>query len=415
MIYDNIPKFIKDTGQFCNWRYETRKGGKTKVPYNPITKCNACVDAPETFVDYMTAVGAVANYDGIGIRVNGRIIGIDLDHCVVDGQMLPWAKEIVERFSDTYIEISPSGTGIRILALMPEGYIYDTSTFYIKKEKIEIYVAGATNRFVSLTGNVYQQALVTEQADAMQWLLDTHMKRKQPLNMINTELERDSYLSDESVLEKAMNAVNGEKFKKLWNADTTGYSSHSEADAALCSMLAFYCNGNMEQVDRLFRQSALYRDKWDEQRGADTYGNLTIMKAVGNMKNFYQPIKTNPDTDFNDELQRLIALNPADTLKYPWTDIGAGKLFADFFKEVLRYVPERRNWFCYEDGTWSTDTGGLKAMRNCMELANLLHLYALEIKDEHQRKTYMDYSKRWQTQIHTNGRNAYTVRHDILC
>ena len=73
----------------------------------------------------------------------------------------------------------------------------------------------------------------------------------------------------------------------------------------------------LEQVDRLFRQSALYRDKWDEQRGADTYGNLTVMKAVGNMKNFYQPIKTNLNTDFNDELQRLIALNPADTLKYP--------------------------------------------------------------------------------------------------
>ena len=317
MIYDNIPKFIKDTGQFCNWRYETRKGSKTKVPYNPITKRNASVNAPETFADFETVVGAVENYDGIGIRVNGRIIGIDLDHCVADGKMFSWAKEIVERFSDTYIEISPSGTGIRILALMPEGYIYDTSTFYIKKGNIEVYAPNATNRFVTLTGNVYQQALVTEQSKAMHWLLDTHMKRNQPLNMVNPNLERDSYLSDESVLEKGMNAVNGEKFKKLWNADTAGYSSHSEADAALCSMLTFYCNGNMEQVDRLFRQSALYRDKWDEQRGADTYGNLTVMKAVGNMKNFYQPIKTNLNTDFNDELQRLIALNPADTLKYP--------------------------------------------------------------------------------------------------
>lgn len=51
------------------------------------------------------------------------------------------------------------------------------------------------------------------------------------------------------------------------------------------------------------------------------------------------------------------------TLNCPWTDIGAGKLFADFYKEVLRYVPERRSWFCYADGTWSTDMGGLKAMR----------------------------------------------------
>lgn len=397
MIYDNIPKFIKDTGQFCCWRYELRKGRKTKVPYNPITKNRASVDKPETFVDYKTAVDAVANYDGIGIRVQGGLIAIDLDHCVENGQLFPWAAEIVERFNNTYIEFSPSGTGIRILVLMLERYTYDTSAFYIKKGNVEVYAAGATNRFITLTGNVYQQVDVTEQEDAMQWLLDMYMKRKQPLNMDNPELERDSYLSDESVLEKAMNAVNGEKFSKLWNGDITDYPSNSEADSALCSMLAFYCNGNMKQVDRLFRQSGLFRDKWDEQRGADTYGNLTIMKAVCNMKNFYQPIKTNPDTDFNDELQRLIALNPADTLKYPWTDIGAGKLFADFYQEKLRYVPERRAWFCYADGTWSTDIGGLKAMRYCMELANLLHLYALEIKDEHQRKSYMDYSKRWQT------------------
>lgn len=108
-------------------------------------------------------------------------------------------------------------------------------------------------------------------------------------------------------------------------------------------------------------------------------------------------MRVSASSDFNDELQRLIELNPADTTKYPWTDIGAGKLFADFYKAVLRYVPERRTWFDYQAGTWSADIGGLKAMRRCMELANLLHLYALEIKDEHQRKSYMDYSKRWQT------------------
>ena len=58
MNYDNTPKFIKDTGQFCCWRYEKRKGRKTKVPYNSVTKCNACVDHPETFADYQTAVNA---------------------------------------------------------------------------------------------------------------------------------------------------------------------------------------------------------------------------------------------------------------------------------------------------------------------------------------------------------------------
>lgn len=396
MIYDNLPQLNKDTGQCCVWNLEKRKGRKTKVPYNPITGNHAYVDNPETFVDFETAVNAVSNYSGIGIRVNGRIIAIDLDHCIENGQLFKWAKEVVERFNNTYIEISPSGTGIRILALMPEGYAYDSTTFYIKKGNVEVYVAGATNRFVTLTGNVYQKAEVTEQVEAMEWLLDTHMKRKQPISK-NPIPNRDSYLSDERVIEIAINAANGEKFAKLWNGDITSYQSHSEADSALCSMLAFYCNGNLKQLDRLFRQSGLYRPKWDEQHGADTYGNMNINNALRNMNTFYTPIRTNPDTDFNDGLQRLIALNPADTLEYPWTDIGAGKLFADFYKDILRYVPEHRSWFCYADGTWSTDTGGLKAMRYCMELANLMHLYALEIKDEHQRKSYMDYSKRWQT------------------
>lgn len=397
MNYDKLPQHIKDTGQFCCWRYEFRKGKKTKVPYNPITGRKCQVDKPETFVDYQTAVNAVANYDGIGIRVNGRIFAIDLDHCIVNGELLPWAKEIVELFKDTYIEISPSGTGLHIFGLLAEGYVYDKISNYIKKGNVEIYIENDTNHFMTTSANVYQTAELTEQTSALDWVIETHMKREQPLNTDTSQYERDSYLSDKIVLEKAMNAANGEKFKRLWRGDITRYTSRSEADAALCSMLAFYCNGNMKQVDRLFRQSGLYREKWDERHAADTYGNLTIMKAVGNMKNFYKPVKTNPSGDFNDELQMLITLNPSDTLKYPWTDIGAGKLFADFYIETLRYVPERRAWFCYSDGTWSTDTGGLKAMRYCMELANLLHLYALEIKDEHQRKSYMDYAKRWQT------------------
>lgn len=396
MNYDNIPQLIKDTGQFCDWKYEQRKGRKTKVPYNALNHQKASVDKPETFVDFKTAVDAVSKYDGIGIRMNSNQGAIDLDHCIENGVLLPWACEIVCEFRSAYIEISPSGTGLRILFLVPAGYEYDSITFYIKKGNVEVYVAGATNRFVTLTGNVYQQGEVIEQAEALQWLLDTHMKRPQPVN-INPPTERDSYLSDDSVIEKAMNAANGAKFQKLWTGDITGYPSHSEADAGLVSMLAFYCNGNAEQVDRLYRQSALYRDKWDEQHGADTYGNMTIKRAVGNMQNFYKPVKANANADFDDEMQMLIALNPSDTMKYPWTDIGAGKLFADFYKEVLRYVPERRTWFDYQAGTWSADIGGLKAMRRCMELANLLHLYALEIKDEHQRKSYMDYSKRWQS------------------
>ena len=60
--------------------------------------------------------------------------------------------------------------------------------------------------------------------------------------------------------------------------------SHSEADIALCGFLAFYCRGDMAQMDRLFRSSGLYRDKWDREQNGSTYGVITMTNAVANCK-----------------------------------------------------------------------------------------------------------------------------------
>lgn len=394
----NIPKYLKENANFCNWKYETRDGNLTKVPYNPHTMNKASVNNLNTFTDFSFVINALNNFDGIGIRVDGKIIAIDLDHCIEEGKICSWAEEIVSHFQDTYIEISPSGKGLRIILLAPDNYSYDKDKYYIKKNNVEVYVAGATNRFVTLTGNAIQKTDVVGNIDGFQWLIDTYMKRPISNSSIFTNEHRESYLTDESVIQKAMSSKQGEKFNKLWNGDTSDYPSHSESDLALISILAFYCNGNKEQIDRLYRRSNLFRTKWDEFRGNKTYGEITIDTALSGIKEFYSPIvKTNPTEDFNDDFDKLSNLNPIDVAKYPWTDIGAGMLFADFYQEKLRYVPERKSWFYYENGIWTHDIGGLKTMKLCMTLANLLHMYALKIEDEHKRKIYMDYSKKWQS------------------
>lgn len=233
--------------------------------------------------------------------------------------------------------------------------------------------------------------------DGFKRLIDTCIKRKTPKKS-TAELQEyhESHLTDDGVIAKAMASKQGEKFRKLWNGDISDYLPNSEADLGFISILAFYCNGNREQVDRLYRQSALARSKWDEIHGNKTYGEMTIDAALSGMKNFYSPIIPAPTSeDFNDETVRFVALHPEDSTKYPWTDIGAGMLVADFYKPILRYGPERKSWFCYADGTWQPNVAGLKAMRLCMELANLLHMYALKITDEHKRKEYMNYTRRW--------------------
>lgn len=68
---------------------------------------------------------------------------------------------------------------------------------------------------------------------------------------------------DAMLIQKAMNAKNGRKFKKLWEGNITGYPSDSEADLALCSVLGFWTGNDAERIDRLFRESRLYRPKWD--------------------------------------------------------------------------------------------------------------------------------------------------------
>lgn len=397
---ENIPQYLKDNGQFCNWQNELRDGNPTKVPYMPGTTRRASVNDPSTFKPFDVAVAA-KSYDGIGIRVCGKIVGIDIDDCIVDGKLLPWAQAIVDRFKPTYIEISPSGTGIRIFCLLPNGFTYDTQTYYIKHGDIEVYIPGYTNRFLTITGNVLNKADVVETPEALTWLLDTHMRRPTP-SPPATAIPGESYLSDEEVISKASAAHNGEKFRQLWNGDISGYKSNSEADAAILAILAFWCGGDQEQMDRLFRQSGLMREKWDEYRGADTYGNISIRKAVNNMTDYYKPIiSRSAAEDFG--VDRLKELDPMDASRYPWNDIGAGRIFADYYQDRLRYVPERKVWFYYQDGIWQPDTGSLRAMKYCMELADLMYTFALEIRDEDKRKAYMKYAGRWQS--HSNRVN----------
>ena len=387
-MYENLPKELKENALFCLWKYEMRNGRKTKVPYQTNGK-RADSSNKACFSDFDTVANLTQSYDGIGMGMFQPFVAVDIDHCVDGGKLSDMATDIVETLN-SYTEYSPSESGVRIVA-KADTLSYDKVKYYINNQKIglEVYVAGMTNKFVTLTGNTICEAPIAERTNEIMAILDKYMQK--PVVALNPKKIVGSYLSDESIIEKSAKSKQGEKFSALWNGEFE--TSHNEADQALCAVLAFWCGGDTEQMDRLFRKSKLYREKWER----NDYREMTLQKALMQTKEFYKPVKSNANTDFNDELQRLIELNPADTTKYPWTDIGAGKLFADFYKAVLRYVPERRTWFDYQAGTWSADIGGLKAMRRCMELANLLHLYALEIKDEHQRKSYMDYSKRWQT------------------
>lgn len=321
---------------------------------------------------------------------------IDIDHCVENGKLSPMAQEIVE-LMDSYTEYSPSGTGIHIIVKVDK-FEFDATKYYINNRKLglEVYVAGATNKYLTMTGNVICDKPPQCRDAELTQVVNKYMKRS-TTEKKNEVVAPGSFLSDESVIQKILATKQADKFKPLWEGEIPEGKSHSEADMTLVQMLAFWCGGDAEQMDRLFRQSGLMRNKWDEMRGSDTYGAITIKNAIRNTKEFYHPLGISlAEVDFNDLLILLKELQPESNRRYKGGDLGSGRLFADVFRDIARYVPERKKWYVYDGIRWVPDVGALKVMELSKDLADALTMYATTIKSEAVRTYLMDVGRRWQ-------------------
>ena len=154
----SIPSALMARDQWVVWRSEDRGGKPTKVPYAALTGTLARSDDPATWCSFDAALMSSGQYDGIGyvFAEDDPYCGIDLDDCIVDGEIAPWAEAILLSLN-SYSEISPSGSGIKV-------WVEGTTPTSAKprKEKIpadlipadvpgtiEIY---ATRRFFTVTG-----------------------------------------------------------------------------------------------------------------------------------------------------------------------------------------------------------------------------------------------------------------------
>jgi putative DNA primase/helicase len=275
-----IPGDMREARRWVVWNLETRHGKPTKVPYQAIcpSMCASSTDAT-TWSPFDTAQAALVDgkADGLGFVLGDGYAGVDLDACrdPKTGAITAEATAIIHRLA-SYTEVSPSGTGVHILlrGRLPAGGR--------RRGHVEIYADG---RYFTVTGHHLEAApaaLEERSAELVALhagLFDTHgangnddRRVIQPAGSVAGD--------DAALLERAHRAHNGAKFAALWVGERTAYASSSEADLALCALLAFWTNRDAERVDRLFRRSGLFRDKWDERHGAQTYGRMTIDKAI---------------------------------------------------------------------------------------------------------------------------------------
>ena len=291
MSYRNIPQDVRSC-LFCTWKYVRKKGQEkpTKVPYDPRTGFRASTRDPGTFTGFDTAMARYekGGYDGIGILVKGSVAAFDIDGCIdADGNLSPLAASVLGEFKNCYVEVSPSGTGLRGFFKTADGFIYDKEKYYIKRGGLEIYVPGVTNRFVTVTGNVYRDGTACDETEALGHVLEAHMVRRGVVASLPEDFEPHSFLTDDEALAKAMK---NKKFADCYRGGWESlFDSQSEADMSALSILAFYCGGDMEQMARIFEGSSLMRSKFADSRGLTEYAVNTMKKAVAICGCFYDP------------------------------------------------------------------------------------------------------------------------------
>lgn len=301
VCFDEIPAELRELRRWVNWRRVERDGKLTKVPINPKTGDSASSTDSTTWSDYATARARYEtdSVDGVGIVLGDGLAGVDLDghRDPETGVLTPLAIGVLKRLG-TYAEVSPSGNGVHALLWATKA----TDRCRRDDVGVEVYDQG---RFFTVTGArltgvpFFGDAPVT--VEQRQGELDTLCARlfepeESPAGSRATgaapdhdgQAQRDA-LSDEEIIRLATTARNGEKVRRLFEGDMAGYVSASEADLALCSLLAFYTGPDAERIGRLFRQSGLFREKWDEPRGELTYGQITINAALEGRTEFYAP------------------------------------------------------------------------------------------------------------------------------
>ncbi len=144
---DSIPAELRVRPQWVLWRLEERGGKPTKVPYNPGTGRRTSTTDLMTWGLFEEALEELERYDGIGfVFCSGDpYVGVDLDGCVdpETGEIAPWATQIIDGL-DSYTELSPSGTGVHIIA---RGKFSANG----RRGPVEMY---SRERFFTVTGHV---------------------------------------------------------------------------------------------------------------------------------------------------------------------------------------------------------------------------------------------------------------------
>ena len=239
------------------WRLEKNKDGKdTKRPYQLCGRLAACNTSSTwaTFAECQ-AIFDSGGFSGLGMVLGNGVVGVDIDGCVTDGQFSRESREIVIALN-SYSELSPSGTGSHTWGL---DTLRDRKGIKQPHPGCKAVEVKAEGFFHTFSGR--------------------HLS-KTPADLMPMQAAVDALytkLTQRTRLVIAAPKDEQERFDKLWAGDLSDYDGDaSRGDLALCCILVRRCRNNFFEIDKQFRKSGLYRDKWERE----DYASATILKAI---------------------------------------------------------------------------------------------------------------------------------------
>ena len=259
VAFDAIPDELRRQRRWVMWRYIDRDGRWTKIPFQR-SGVPARSDDPSTWCGFHEVVGAL-RFDGIGFVLGDGWAGIDVDGYLGN------ECNLVENIPG-YRELSPGLKGIKVIGRSAR--IGGEINF---KTIPPSFTRWDGARYFTITG---QSARGDPRATLTPFLDEWFPRHIATSIKCGWRLAGES--SDDDILMAAVaNETTGDDFLSLWRGELGAYGNdHSRADLALCGHLAFWTNYDAARIDRLFRLSNLYRDKWDQP----SYRRATIGKVL---------------------------------------------------------------------------------------------------------------------------------------
>lgn len=353
-----IPQALKDRAQWVCWDYALVQTRWTKRPLNAQTGVLASATDPASWTTFAVALAAMDRhgYAGIGyvFSPDDGLAGVDVDHCrgAVDGELTIYAQTIADELN-SYTEVTPSGTGLHIIvaASLPDGKGRKSV-----KHGIELYDRG---RFFTMTGaRLSEWPQEPQERQAAFDDLYAHLFPLRPVSEAAASPRPDPSPpppDDTLLIDRAHAAKNGATFARLWRGDTSGnHADDSSADLALCNLLAFWAGPDPARIDRLFRQSGLYRQKWERQ----DYRDATIGKALAGRTDYYDwsaPRESSGGARF-----RLVGAEDEDEAPagLHCTDMGNGQRLVRRHGDDLRYCDRWKSWLVWDGRRFARDETG---------------------------------------------------------